>query len=440
MISLNTIKQIYHKTPAPVKKSLLHVPYSIFLGKLYRDHVAYLKSFEECSFEQKKLASEKRLLNYLNEAIHDTPFYIDFAKKKGWKEIIDMEQFYELPLITKEQLTDNLDWFTSQNVTRKYNVTTGGTSGKQTELFMSNEAYRIEWAYKKCLLDKHSININSRRVCLRGVDFYGDKNVCRYNPLYKELLISPFRMSSNNIEEIFKEIEQHKPTWLHGYPSSISEFAKLCKANGKSYKNFKFALLVSEALYPDQEKAIKEVFDIDLASFYGMTERVIFAPASNSGGFVPDLSYGYTEEHNGELVGSGYINDATRLIRYRTGDEVEVEKDGQLVTHINSIKGRWSTEYLVTRSNVKLTMAALNVHSDELSFVKRYQFFQNEKGKCELRIIPNTKVKPTHQQLEAARGVFQAKVEKELDIAVSVVDDIPLTKRGKHKFIQSTLY
>ena len=439
MISLSNIKKIYHKSPQAIKKMLLRVPFSFFLGSKYREHLDYLRSFYLLSLDNKISISETFLLSYLNDAIRDTPFYMDFAKQKRWNNINSLEQFFEFPIISKDHITEDLKWFTPIHVKRKFTVTTGGTSGKQTELLMSNDAYKKEWAYKVLMLDKGGININSRRICLRGVDFYGSRAAIRYNPLYKEIQISPFNLNEKSFVEILSEVESFCPEWIHGYPSSIYEFARLCKLNNVDNLNLKAALLVSEKLYSEQSKFIESVLDVNLMSFYGMTERVIFAPKVENDCFIPDLAYGYTEEHEGQLIGTGYINQATRLIRYCTGDEAIVKKKGALVTEITSLRGRWGKEYLVGKNGTKITMTSLNVHSEELYFIKCYQFFQSIPGKCQLKIVLCERYNPSKDMLEEARYVFQRKVGDELDISLIIVDTIPLSKRGKHKFIDSTI-
>ena len=47
---------------------------------------------------------------------------------------------------------------------------------------------------------------------------------------------------------------------------------------------------------------------------------------------------------------------------------------------------------------------------------------------------------PSIAELDGVKSLFQRKVRDELYIALKIVDEIPLTKRGKHKFIESTLY
>lgn len=436
MFSLNLakLKEIYKSIPSNYLYPISYIPYSVFCGKSYRNT---FKELENQDFYSKDYLN-KKLISYLNESICYTKFYKDYAKSKGLTKIRNVEEFFDFPIISKSQLEDDLEWFVdSRYLKSSYIVTTGGTTGKQTSLKMSNEAYGKEWAFVNHYLKSQGININSRRICLRGTNGIDPNSLIGFNHLYKELLISPFRINKNSIQENFKIINDYNASWIHGYPSSVSEFAKLLADENLSLPDIKHILLVSEKVYPEQLKNLSETFDSKILTFYGMTERVIFAPLVNDC-LVPNRLYGVTEEINDELVGTGFINKATRLIRYKTGDEAEVTKSSDgFVDKITQVKGRWGKEYLLGVNGVKITMTSLNIHSDSLVNVIKYQFSQNKKGFCDLLIQPSPKFS-NGEELKIANE-FQVKVGNELIFTPRLVKNIPLTKRGKHSFIVSNL-
>ena len=439
MISLSTIKNAYEKVPQPIKNVLLYVPFSAFLGKTYRNELNRIRRGAQLSSEEQVAQARVRLLSHMNKAISDTPYYRQFAKKKGWTSITSLEQFYEFPVVQKQQVTDDLHWFVPETPIKRYVVTTGGTTGRQAKLYMSNEAYRREWAYLASLLQGRGIDIDSRRICLRGVDFKGLEEPFRYNPLYKELQVSPFKLTEKTIDRVLEEVRRYRPTWIHGYPSSTSEFARLCRKRDVSDLSLKHVLLVSEKAYPEQEKVIVDTFGAKIVTFYGMTERVIFAARNGGTEFIPNHMYGFTEEVDGELVGTGYINAATRLIRYATGDQAIVEKEGGLVTKIERIVGRSSSEHLVSLNGARVTMTSLNIHSQELNDVRKYQFYQDTPGVCELRVVLSADTGKPEAVLKGVERVYAGKLGDEMRLNVVQVDDIPLTARGKHRFIVSDL-
>lgn len=437
-MNLNKIKKVYKSIGSPFTLPLRYIPFSLFCGKEYRNTYKELIRIDTLSEKEKEDIYNIKLINYLNESISHTKFYKDFAKSKGISNINSPMQLYEFPIIHKEQLKEDLEWFLDPRFKHhSFRVSTGGTTGSQTHLMMSNKAYSREWAFVNNYLRLRGIGENSKRLCLRGVSGIRDDKLIGYNDIYKELLISPFKLNTDSLSDNFIKISNFSAEWIHGYPSSVSQFADHLSILGHKLPDIKHILLVSEKLHNEQLASIKNTFDADILSFYGMTERVVFAPLINDM-FTPSRLYGVTEEINGELVGTGFVNQATRLIRYRTGDEALVSKDNNgVVSEIISIEGRWGKEFLLGNKGEKITMTALNIHSDVLCNVNRYQFEQFEEGKCILKLVPNKILSKI--EIESVRNEFQAKVGCALYIEAKVVSHIELTSRGKHLFINNHL-
>ena len=438
-MNLAKIKAFYSELPLPIRNILLRVPYDYFLGQDYSARKALIEDYQRLDARSAEAQANQFLFNYVNDAIVDTPFYRDFSRSRGIKSIRSVDDFLEFPVISKEQVNENLEWFSNRNEENKFIVTTGGTTGKQLKLYMSNNAYREEWAYKYWLLRGNGIDINAKRICLKGIDFGEDESVVKYNPLYKELLISPFRLNKTNIEEVLSKIRIFKPTWVHGYPSSVSHFSKLAASHDMTGINLSLALLVSEKVYASQIEEITSMLGLRIATFYGMTERVIFAPNDADGNLVPDFSYGFTESIEGQLVGTGYLNSATRLIRYATGDEAEVDCSYSRVTAISELVGRWGGDVLVGSGGEVFNMTALNIHTDILKQVDRYQFVQSQAGECELLLMAGSMMSLSTDVAEKVRLEFQRKVGPSVAFRVKVVNNISLTVRGKHRFIVSNI-
>lgn len=436
-INLAKLKSYYRQIPYPFTLPLMLVPFHLFCGSHYRHQLVQLQAIKQYTPEQKNQLRTNLLIQYANEAIEFTPFYRDVAKRLRIGKIIDTKQLLEFPLLCKEQLTEELDRFTdTRYIDNRYVVTTGGTTGGQTRLYMSNDCYGKEWAFVNDLLIKQGVNPDSRRLCLRGVEGIPPDRLIAYNPLYKEMLVSPFRLSQDQVIRNLATIRRFKPQWIHGYPSSVAEFARILTQLGETLPSVTHVLLVSEGLYPEQEAQIRLVFGGNILTFYGMTERVIFAEKIDQHLF-PHPLYGATEVVDGELIATGFLNKATRMIRYRTGDNANVVQEGGFVTKINSITGRRGREFLLGKNGVQVNMTALNVHNDLLDSVTRYQFYQKQPGKCILKLQTRPDFEPGN--LAYILRMFQNKVGNELDIEGEIVSEIPLTQRGKHRYIVTEL-
>ncbi|MCW4631009.1 MULTISPECIES: hypothetical protein [Marinomonas] len=436
-VDLSKIKKIYKTLPPELFKPLCYLPFSIFCGPSYRKTMYLQNEFSKLTPEIKKVYADNLLVENLNEAIKYVPFYKDFAKTKSISIIESAEQLYDFPIICKDMLSSDLSWFIDNRYKKNsYKVSTGGTTGKQTEFLMSNSLYGIEWAFVNYYLNREGIDVNSKRLCLRGVEGIPVNDLLAYNYLYKELLISPFKLTAKAFSDNYKKILNYNASWIHGYPSSVAELARIVLDLGVCLDSIKHILLVSESATSSQLEIINKAFRAKVVTFYGMSERVVFAPY-NSGNYEPNPLYGYTEVLNYEIVGTGFWNKATRLVRYKTGDTLDINESSNLIK-FSQLSGRWGKDYLIGKDGQKITMTSLNIHSDVLNRVRKYQFFQSEVGCCTLRLqVEGSFNKEVDPYLICL--AFQNKVGSSLDISYQLVDDIPLTIRGKHRFIVNDL-
>lgn len=432
-MNLSAIKRAYKSVPYPVNAPLMYVPFEWFCGSTFRNQLKLLREYDSCDPNKRQQLADHSLIQYLNDAVQYTPFYNEFAKRAGIRTIETPDVLFKFPILDKETLIREGERLCdSRYKNQRYLVSTGGTTGNQMHFYLSNDCYAKEWAFVSHFLNKHSISLNDRRLCLRGVEGIKQDSLIGYNPLYKEQLISPFRLNVNRIKTVLDEIKKFNPRWIHGYPSSVADFANILKSIGADIPSIKGVLLVSEKLHDDQKTAITAMFGNNIATFYGMSERVIFAEKRDDA-YYPHALYGATELIDGELLGTGFSNRATRLIRYRTNDAAQTsDAQGRLV-RIDEITGRWNREFLVGNDGERISMTALNTHSDLLNSVRRYQFFQSEPGKCTLKLMIDENF--NNSTMSVITNLFQSKVGVSLSITPQVVSDIPLTSRGKHRFI-----
>ena len=100
---------------------------------------------------------------------------------------------------------------------------------------------------------------------------------------------------------------------------------------------------------------------------------------------------------------------------------------------MKNVKGRWLQENLITKMHSKISMTALNMHSNIFDNVIQYQFYQNEVGKVQLRIIRG--ITYSEQDEKNILNSFQEKLKNLIDLDIVYVDSIQRTQRGKHKFL-----
>ena len=305
--------------------------------------------------------------------------------------------------------------------------------------------WKKELAYVHYYWGKYGYTPKHLKASFRGGEFSDLPNnkYWKENPINNEIHFSPFHLNKNTVNLYVKKLNDVKPLFFHGYPSSISSLMMNMKSEGlKLYYQPKCIFLVSENYSNEQIEGIKNFFKCKIFTFYGHSERLVFAPVTNDNldCYQPDPFYGYFElvNHNGvitennvegEIVGTGFDNWAMPLIRYKTGDitsynDFENQK-------INVIQGRWKQESLCGLNEQEVTLTALNMHSDIFENVLNYQFYQEKKGIVELRLIVNEKY--NRKDEEQILIALNKKAGHAILFSIKIVDGLELTQRGKFK-------
>jgi phenylacetate-CoA ligase len=128
------------------------------------------------------------------------------------------------------------------------------------------------------------------------------------------------------------------------------------------------------------------------------------------------------------------------LIRYDTGDsarliELASAANGWCLT-VGRITPRHGNEWLVGRTGLLISLSGALQISDEMNTIREFQFFQDTPGLAVLRVAPLDGVAPDFTDY---RERFERKAAGELTLRVDIVDAIPVTMRGKRKFIDQRL-
>lgn len=442
---LNAAKRLYENMPQPLMAMLSYLPQPFTASSAYRSTRAALQAHRNSGQSELERVQRQMLGAALTHAVETVPFYGGIWGKRYKREDIlrdPLAALLEFPILSKEQIQSEVTSFLSSRVSpsKRYLATTGGSTGAPMQIWLSNSVWATEWAFVYDLLDRHGISSYDRRISLRGVRrISGNSRAIEENPVYKELRISPFHLTRERVREIASSIHAYRPKFIHGYPSAVRDLLTLLgDNNSKVLADVKLILLVSENLPPGEMDYLGNLAGCPVASFYGHSERACFAPWRHGAGlWVPEPQYGLTEVRDSKLVVTGFINPAMPLVRYDTGDAVvSATNDAILPAGVGfaSIEGRWTHDYLVGRSGQRITMTALNTHVPEMRFIRKFQFVQDEPGTAALHVsvMPHNGQEAT---IELIRREFESKCAGELSITTQVVEDIPLSPAGKHKFI-----
>lgn len=454
-------RKIYDHIPHVGKKSMEVswgiIPPFIKYGKGYRKYTRLLNASQKWSKEQLAQYQLKKLKEVLLYAGKNIPFYREEFLENGFvpedfREFSDLEK---IPLIDKDIILSNADkMINKQILSSKMTVhTTGGTTGKQMRFYKMHDTYvSRELPFVDNIWRRVGYNRYTSRVAQLRNQVLVEGKLWEYDWKNRVLVFDAYHMDDENIGKILEKLADWKAEFLHTYPSSALILCDYLKRKKIKYRNFlKAILLTSENLYEGQKETIEKYMCAKCFLFYGHSEGSALAGwCEYSEKYHVQSEYGYIElvddrgnvikEPNkiGEIVCTGFDNIAMPFIRYRTGDFSSFSEDtvcacGRHYPLLNDIRGRWTQEMFIGKTGNKISMTAINMHSDVFNNVENYQFVQNIPGECYIRIVKND-----NYTLSDERNILnelQNKFNDSLNVKFEYVREIEKTMRGKQRFI-----
>ena len=445
------IKNIIKKILKPFFYYLPQLPNSIRYGKVYRDTYKFLQESQYWSKEQIEEWQLKKLQELIKHAYKTVPYYQKLFDNINLKpdDIKTLEDIRKIPYLTKEIIRENLNELVSSKLKNKLRyVSTGGSTGNPMEFYTEWPITNIkEHAFVWWLFGLKNIKESDRFLIMRGAQFKGEK-FYRYEKKNK-LQISSYHLNSSNFESMLSIICDYSPHVIQAFPSSLKLLAKWMKENGLQYhnKNLKVILTSSENLGEDTQKLFYDIFNVETFDLYGQSEKVSLINRCEYNNYHIIPQYGITEllDYNGnevtigkkgEIIATGFNNFAFPFIRYKTED-FAIKKPGICKCNrnfplIDRIEGRIQ-DYLVGKDGSLVSIASTNTHIDIYKNVEKFQFYQNQKGYFELRIVEKKGIKSS--SYSSLKKELNKILNNNFDFSIKIIDEIPRTKTGKYKFL-----
>jgi phenylacetate-CoA ligase len=261
----------------------------------------------------------------------------------------------------------------------------------------------------------------------------------------KQVLFSAYHLKPRFLPYYIEELNRRRPPWIQGYPSILAVIAGYMLEHDAKLDYIPTVVMSSsESLLPHQRTIIEEAFGTRCRQLYSMTEAVASITECPEGRLHIDEDFSCVEliavdSSCFRLVGTSYANHAFPLIRYDTGDIVEMGTElscpcGRAGRVIASIDGR-REDYVVTPDGRKI--GRLDHILKDMTFVRECQICQTSTAAVTFRVVRALGYNADHE----ARLVCEAKrrLGQELAIHVEYRDVLPRTARGKLRFVISTV-
>ena len=350
-----------------------------------------------------------------------------------------------VPIVTKSDLRA---WSLSRRsspVAGRFRANTGGTSGQPLEFYLSRRLFAREWAHMHTAWRRLGYRQTDLKLTFRGSTFRG-KRALKFRAIHNEFAVSAYHPQEVIAAEVRELLKRRSVRFLHGYPSTVYQFAAHCASAATDVRDalratLRGILLGSEYPAPSYRERIERTFGVPCLSWYGHSEMAVFAyEKSRPFVYSPMHTYGYAEairQADGEhhLIGTSYDNKATPFIRYDTGDSVEPVIAGGMLETFRIASGRVG-DFIVDRHGrpVSLTALVFGRHHDAFGIADFVQVRQNVPGHATIVIVPTEKTGRTSTEWASLfdfRGV-------DMDLDFEVVSHPHRTPAGKTPLLVRT--
>ena len=392
-------------------------------------------------------------MNKLNNIIYYVSKNNDFYKKIFSKHVIENNEIYSFPILTREELQKNKFNMFSHSYKAKYYH---NQLKKQSSSGSTGIPITVYWDYK----DYYSSMLPLWR---KRYEYYGIKpndrcitftlnayNIEKSNELYylkvnnNMLTINMSLINENNsYKNIISIINEFRPKWLYIQPYVLEKLYNAYKSMDlKLPENLIYIESVGEILKNDLKENVQNYFDIKVANLYGSEEMNGIAyecpynvmHVLSDIVFVECLDIGVINNvGEGEAIITSLTNKAMPLIRYNQGDLIELDgeytcKCGYHSPIIKNIKGRKLESIIINKDFEINSFTLLEIMSEVNNILNniileyKYEFIKKiRKLRCYIKLSDDKK-----NWFSTAKNtiidVFNKKITTSKDIILEVIE------------------
>lgn len=400
-----------------------------------------------------------RLGALLDHAYRTVPYYERLFRSAGAEpgDITSLDDYAHLPVLTKEAVREYCDELISTGFDRAELVenSTGGSTGSPTRFYQDRRYCEMGSAVFLRNLEWTGYHQGERQIWFFGVPkpetVPAQTRLQRF--LLRRTVFSVFDLSDETMARWLGAVLRVQPRLLYGYPTALARFAAYARDSGIRLDSVRQAVASSETLSPQDRTLIAEALDVEVFDQYGSKEVYSIAAQCRHGSMhinsdinlveLVSLSAEAGQRGVRDIVVTPLFAWGMPLLRYAIGDYGLPREGGcecgMTLPLMESHLGRALDVFRLGDGRVVHGFGFIPLVRT-VPGVQRFQFRQKARDTIELLVVPGARFDRASMQ---ALADVERRIEKELGICVQVpvriVDDIPLTSQGKHRFIVSEL-
>lgn len=428
-----------------------------FLEKLHA-HYAYMKFdllglYYRLNKRNWRQIQKQRLADIMQYALMHSKYYKSQVENCVITKDNAVDVLQRFPIISKQIILEK-EWDIYSDEVPKDNENwrnTGGSTGEPMKFPAIASPYYMEDICEMMLYRRMGFRWGDILVSFGGYrvsDEERQKNIYwveKYNLPYGKFNYSTLYLDESTFPYYLESFNTVKPQFINGYPTGVLTFCRYIEST-ESEIDFKLKgiYLTSENFTKQDKEYISSILGCPVYGQYGHTECSIFAvQAPDEERYICSPIYGYTEvlDSDGKQVEKGKVGEITvtgfsiyglPFVRYRTGDLAVYGGCSEYgETILSQLLGR-DVDFLIDHNGKKIFTVGFifGGHLKAFNHIKTWQIVQNEIGKLEVFIV-----KHSNYEENIEKEIVSFFESSDFTVVIKYVDYIPMTKRGKRRFV-----
>ncbi len=373
------------------------------------------------------------------------------------REIRSWQDFAAIPVLTKDDIRANVDDMVDERVDRATLIAhnSGGSTGVPLRFYRTRDyldasdagTFRnlaqcgwrpgdmiaFVWGFNERLEQMAAWEFEARQLLRRQYQF------------------DPFRSSAEDFDRWIRTWRRIRPKVVLGYASTIARFADHLNSRGTALPGIRGVFTTAEKLYPVQRAQIEQAFGAKAFDLYGSSEIQNIAAECPLGRMHINADYTVVETAERDLTRShaappllltSLKSTAMPFIRYRNEDTGSLSAEtcgcGRGFPLMNLDIARVSDNFRLPGGRV--------VHGEFFTHlmygtagVASFQFHQVRENRIALYLVPTSADQTLDAVIAKVTSEIAALTREPVELVASIVDHIPLSAAGKHRFTRSDI-
>lgn len=452
---MSFIYKAFKKTPFPAQNIAITLAstnlYRVRRGGNFKYFQNYYAKWDSKDITEVMVEQKKRLEEFLNYA----------QKKSNWFE--DKLKDYQLmstdintlPLLEKRDIIHNFDQIKTIKEDKGIVNQTSGTTGAAMKTVMTICDMQERWAVVDNYMKKHGYKFRRKTAWFSGKNLITDKDIRKgrcshYDFLNNIRFYSTFHISYENFDVYWKSLNEYKPEFIVGFPTSLYQLCEIADARGLQLtRPVKVFFSTSETLLPQHRELISKVLGCKVRNHYSASEGAPIITECTAGnlhmhpltGVFEIVDEDMNPASEGELIVTSFTSKGTPLIRYRVGDRITLESSsncscGSVFTLVNHIDGR-ANDFIYSPERGRVNLVNMGNSAKGIEGIVCFQITQDLRNEVIVSVV-KTSFYTSHSE-DSFKSALKDRLGNSMNIIIKYIDDIPREKGGKFRIIKNNL-